>query len=67
MWKQQLFGVEEGGEVGMSDEGGDRIDSEEEMAAPDWACEGPETNRHRRKEQSTKQHTYRSEPGAHIA
>ena len=41
----------------MSDEEGDKIDDEEELAAPDW----------RVRERRTKQHTCRSETGSHTA
>ena len=55
----ELSGVEVGQE-GISDEEGDRVDGEEEMAPP----EDPKTNRPRREEKSMKQHTYRSATGA---
>ena len=63
----ELNGVEEGRDE-MSDEEGDRIDGEEELAARDWRVRArPETNRHRRREKSTKQHTFRPETGVHIS
>ena len=44
----------------MSGEEGDEIDGEEELAAPGWRVRaGTKANRHRRREKSTKQHTYR--------
>ena len=46
----------------MSDEG-DRIKGEEEFAPPGWRVRT--VPRHRRKEKNMKQHTYRSETGAH--
>ena len=43
----------------MSDEGGDKIDDEEELAAPEWRVRaGPRNNLTQRREKSTKQKTH---------
>ena len=65
----ELHGVEEG-EDETSVEGGDGVDSEEELATPDWRVRAGPRNKPTQKEtigKSTKQHTCRSESGAHIA
>ena len=53
----------------MSGEEGDEIDGEEELAAPDWRVRAGPRNKptRRERERSTKQHTCRSETGAHTA
>ena len=49
----------------MSDDEGDKIDDEEELAAPDWRVRARPRNKLRQREK--KQHTCRSETGAHTA
>ena len=61
----ELNGVEEERDE-MSDGDGDEVDGEEELAAPDWRVRAG-TNRQKGRERSTKQHTCRSEAGAHTA
>ena len=53
----------------MSDEGGDKNDGEEELAVPDCRVRAGPRNKptQREREKSTKQHTRRSETGAHTA
>ena len=48
----------------MRYEEGERIDGEEELAPPDWRVRARPSNKPTQ-EKSMKQHTYRSEPGAH--
>ena len=59
-------------EDGMSDQEGGGIYGEEELAAPDWRLRAGPRNKPTQKERerekkSTKQHTYRSETGVHVA
>ena len=54
----------------LSDEQGDSIDGEdEELAAPDWRGRAGPRNKptQKERERNTKQHSYRSETGIHIA
>ena len=52
----------------MSDEGGDKIDDEEVLAAPDWRVRaGPKNKQTQREREEHEQRTCRSETGAHTA
>ena len=63
----ELNGVEEGRDE-MSDEEGEEIDGEEEMAAPDWRVKaGPRSKANAKRKRNMKQHTYRFETGMHTA